>query len=63
MGNGRGYRGTAWDWPVIPLIAGLFLVANWVAFRNSVVGVVGVALVVAAAVWLVRRRASSPSSR
>ena len=63
MEKGRSYRGTAWDWPVIPLIAGLFLVANWVAFRNTAIGVVGVALVAAAAAWLVRRRASSPSRR
>lgn len=61
MEKGKGYRGTAWDWPVIPLIAGLFLIANWVAFRNGIMGTIGVALVVASTLWLVRRRSSSPS--
>jgi len=53
------YRGTAWDWPVIPLVAGLLLIANWVAFRNGLIGALGVLLVAGSAIWLVRRRSVS----
>jgi membrane-bound ClpP family serine protease len=57
------YRGTVWDWPVIPLVAGVLLVGNWVAYRNGVVGLVGAALVLVGAAWLIRRRAASPNRR
>ena len=62
MGEGtrKNRRGTVWDWPVIPLVAGLFLVGNWAAYRNAAVGVIGVVLVVASAAWLIRRGAFSP---
>jgi hypothetical protein len=54
----RGYRGTLWDWTVIPFVAGVFLVGNGIAGGYPVALVIGVVLAVASAGWWLRRRAS-----
>lgn len=52
----RGYRGTVWDWTVIPFIAGLFLIGIGVSGGYPASTVIGVVVAVLSAVWWWRRR-------
>lgn len=56
--TGRGYRGTLWDWTVIPLVIGLFLLGNGLTtpyFPTAITGAIVVLL--SAWGWWRRRNA------
>ena len=52
----RGYRGTLWDWTVVPFVIGLFLIGNGVSGGYPTPLAFGVVLAAASALWWWRRR-------